>query len=83
MYMKIIDCIKLFLNIFLYVNFQLKQFIKQCKVSNYTKQMKQIVEKVEATCKVITQRRKTATFNLADAKGVVGTHVYVLNCREW
>ncbi len=53
------------------VFYQLKKFVKECKVGNYTKQIKQIVEKVEENSRVITQRRKTATLNLADSKGIV------------
>ncbi|KAK7501820.1 hypothetical protein BaRGS_00006906 [Batillaria attramentaria] len=50
--------------------FQLKDFLKKCKVANYCKQLKQIVEKAEETAKVITARRRTAAFNLADTKAV-------------
>nr|KAG5710091.1 hypothetical protein BaRGS_030167 [Batillaria attramentaria] len=49
----------------------LKDFLKKCKVANYCKQLKQIVEKAEETAKVITARRRTAAFNLADTKAVV------------
>ena len=51
--------------------FQMKKFMKNCKVANYTKQIKQIVDKVTETSKVITQRRKTASLDLANTKAVV------------
>ena len=49
----------------------MKKFVKNCKVANYTKQIKQIVDKVTETSKVITLRRKTASLNLANTKAVV------------
>lgn len=49
---------------------QLKEFLKTCKVANYTKQMKQILDKVQETSKIITQRRRTASLNLQDAKAI-------------
>ena len=49
----------------------MKKFLKQCKVANYTKQIKQIVDKVEETCRLITQRRRTASLSLSDNKAVV------------
>ncbi|KAK2174171.1 hypothetical protein NP493_820g01008 [Ridgeia piscesae] len=49
---------------------QMKKFTKNCKVANYTKQIKQIVDKVTETSKVITQRRKTASLDLANTKAV-------------
>lgn len=49
---------------------QLKDFLKKCKVANYCKQLKQIVEKGEETAKVVTARRKMASFNLADIRAV-------------
>ncbi|KAI0214999.1 Nucleolar complex-like protein 2 [Lamellibrachia satsuma] len=50
---------------------QMKKFVKNCKVANYTKQIKQIVDKVTETSKVITLRRKTASLDLANTKAVV------------
>ena len=49
----------------------MKQFVKRCKVANYTKQIKQISDKVEETSKTILQRRKTASLSLADTKAIV------------
>eukprot|EP00918_Siedleckia_nematoides_P017955 GHVU01038419.1.p1 GENE.GHVU01038419.1~~GHVU01038419.1.p1 ORF type:complete len:760 (+),score=147.94 GHVU01038419.1:154-2280(+) len=49
---------------------QMKAFMKLCKVANYTRQMKQILEKVEETSRTITQRRKTATLDIKDQQAV-------------
>jgi hypothetical protein len=35
---------------------QVRKFVKACKVANYTKQLKQIVDKVEEAAKVMTRR---------------------------
>ena len=59
---------------------QLKQFVKKCKVANFTKQMKQIVEKIQDTSKVIIQRRRSASLNLANSASVVSpVYVHILN----
>jgi len=49
----------------------LKEFLKKCKIANYCKQIKQILEKVQDTTKLITDRRKTASFNISDDKAIV------------
>ncbi|XP_013408065.1 nucleolar complex protein 2 homolog [Lingula anatina] len=49
---------------------QLKESLKKCKVANYCRQLKQVLEKVNETSKVIGQRRKEATFDLKDPKSV-------------
>ena len=50
---------------------QLKKFLKTCKVANYCKQVKVVVDKMAECSKVITQRRKSATLALSDSKAVV------------
>lgn len=50
---------------------QMKQFVKRCKVSNHTKQIKQISDKVEETSRTILQRRKAANLSLSDSKAIV------------
>ncbi|XP_041377576.1 LOW QUALITY PROTEIN: nucleolar complex protein 2 homolog [Gigantopelta aegis] len=45
---------------------QLKEFLKNCRIANYCKQVKQIIDKVSENSKFIVQRRKTATMNLSD-----------------
>ncbi|XP_046562376.1 nucleolar complex protein 2 homolog [Haliotis rubra] len=49
---------------------QLKEFLKKCKIANYCKQIRQIVDKVEENVKFITQRRKAVTFAISDTKSV-------------
>ncbi|XP_046335763.2 nucleolar complex protein 2 homolog [Haliotis rufescens] len=49
---------------------QLKDFLKKCKIANYCKQIRQIVDKVEDNVKFITQRRKAVTFAISDSKAV-------------
>ena len=50
---------------------QLKEFLKKCKVGNFTKQIKQIVDKVDENSKFITARRRTANISLTDDKAIV------------
>ncbi|KAK3575974.1 hypothetical protein CHS0354_037340 [Potamilus streckersoni] len=50
---------------------QLKDFVKKCKVANYCKQMKQILEKVEENSNFITKKRKSATIALSDKNAVI------------
>ncbi|XP_060066445.1 nucleolar complex protein 2 homolog isoform X2 [Ylistrum balloti] len=49
---------------------QLKAFLKKCKVANYCKQIRQILDKVEENSKFITNRRKSFNVNLADTKTI-------------
>nr|CAG4636846.1 EOG090X02MG [Ceriodaphnia reticulata]SVE72822.1 EOG090X02MG [Ceriodaphnia reticulata] len=49
---------------------QLKQFIKKCPLSNYTKKMKQLMEKVQETVQFIEKQRAQVHFDLADTKAV-------------
>ena len=50
---------------------QLKEFVKKCKVAALCKQVKQVLDKAEETAKVVEARRRSTTFNLADIKAVV------------
>jgi nucleolar complex protein 2 len=59
----------------LIVIFQLKEFVKKCKVGNFTKQMKQILDKVEENSTFITSRRRSANLNLSDRKAIVSNMV--------
>ena len=54
----------------------MRRFVKQCKVANYTKQIKQIVDKVNETSTTITKRRKVSTLNLADRVAIVSNISY-------
>lgn len=49
---------------------RLKDIIKKCKVANYTKQLKQILDKIEDNVKFITERRNGLTVKLADSQAI-------------
>ena len=65
--------------------FQLKDFLKKCKVGNFTKQVKQIVEKLDENCKYITNRRRSATISLSDTKAIVSSDcsIYRVGGHGW
>jgi len=50
--------------------FQLKDFVKKCKVANYTKKIKQILEKVTANQKFVETRRRNVKFGVADKSSI-------------
>lgn len=48
----------------------LKEFAKKCKVANYTKKVKQLVEKMEENYRFIENRRTSCNVALSDAQGL-------------
>ncbi|KAG0716011.1 Nucleolar complex protein 2 [Chionoecetes opilio] len=49
---------------------QMKSFLKKCKVPNYTKKIKHLLEKIKENQEFIESKRKDVTFAIGDAKAV-------------
>lgn len=68
-----------FSDLSLFCVIQLKHFIKKCKVANYTRKMKQLVEKIQQNSQFIENERKKVTFNLTDLRQIEGWEAQIKN----
>jgi len=50
--------------------FQLKDFMKTCKVGNFCKKMKQVLDKVNVNKDLVEKRRRKVTFGVGDVKQI-------------
>ncbi|KAL3274218.1 hypothetical protein HHI36_015630 [Cryptolaemus montrouzieri] len=58
---------------------QMKEFLKKCKNANYSRKMKQVLEKIEQNAQFIENERKKVTLSLKDFKQIEGWESQVRN----
>lgn len=49
----------------------MKRFVKTCKIANFTKMFKQIINKMEENNKLMERRLRSVTIDLAKTEAVV------------
>lgn len=57
----------------------MKQFLKSCSVSNYTKKIRQLLEKIEENSKFIENERSKVSFSISDDKMVAAWETNIKN----
>ncbi|XP_066261385.1 nucleolar complex protein 2 [Euwallacea similis] len=71
-YLSIMSHTIAFPDLSLFCVLQIKQFLKNCKMSNYNRKLKQALEKIEQNSQFIESERAKLTVNLIDLKQIEG-----------
>lgn len=57
----------------------LKQYLKRCKNSNYSRKLKQLIDKMEENCRVVEKERDRITFGLRDTQMIAAWETNLRN----